>query len=60
MPFVTEELYQNLPIKEYESIMISSYPKYDKKLVFEDELLEVESMINFVKVFKPKKIKRKK
>ena len=52
MPFVTEELYQSLPIKDSESIMISSYPKYDKKLVFEDELTKVESIINFVKVFR--------
>ena len=37
MPFVTEEIYQMLPIKDAESIMISSYPKYDKKLVFEEE-----------------------
>ena len=31
MPYVTEEIYQMLPIKEEESIMISNYPKYSKK-----------------------------
>ena len=29
-----------LPIKDAESIMISEYPKYDKKLVFKDEKKE--------------------
>ena len=36
MPFVTEEIYGMLPIKEYDSIMISEYPKYDKKEIFKD------------------------
>lgn len=37
MPFVTEEIYSMLPVKEKKSIMISSCPEYDKKLVFENE-----------------------
>ncbi len=37
MPYVTEEIYQMLPIKEKESIMISSYPKVEKKYIFEEE-----------------------
>ena len=37
MPYVTEEIYQMLPIKETESIMISSYPKFEKKFVYEEE-----------------------
>lgn len=36
MPFITEEIWLHLP-HEGESIMISSYPKYDPSLVFEDE-----------------------
>lgn len=51
MPFVTEEIYQKLPIKDSESIMISSYPKVDKKLIFDEEK-EVENMIEFIKVFR--------
>ena len=50
MPFVTEEIYQKLPIKDAESIMISSYPKADKKLIFEDS--EVEDIIEFIKSFR--------
>ena len=52
MPYVTEELYQNLPIKDAESIMISSYPKYDKKLVFTSEFDLTEKSIAFIKKFR--------
>ena len=52
MPFVTEEIYQMLPIKEQESIMISEYPKYDKNFVFKDEEKAVESKIDFIKAFR--------
>ena len=44
MPFVTEEIYQKLPIKK-ESIMLSSYPVYDKKYIFETEEKEMETII---------------
>lgn len=37
MPFVTEEIYQKLPIKDSESIMISSYPEINKKYNFKEE-----------------------
>ena len=37
MPFVTEEIYMKLPIHD-ESIMISSYPVYDKKFVFDNKM----------------------
>ena len=50
MPFVTEEIYGMLPIKDAESIMISSYPKVDKKLIFEES--EVEEIIEFIKTFR--------
>ena len=38
MPFVTEEIYQMLPIKTSESIMISDYPKYNKEYDFNIDL----------------------
>ena len=50
MPFVTEEIYGMLPIKDSESIMISSYPKVDKKLIFEES--DVEDIIEFIKTFR--------
>ena len=34
MPYVTEEIYSMLPIKDAESIMISSYPKESKNMIF--------------------------
>ena len=51
MPFVTEEIYQMLPIKDSESIMISSYPNINKKLIFEEEK-EIEDIIDFIKEFR--------
>ena len=38
MPFVTEEIYSMLPIKESDSIMVSSYPKYNKEYEFDVSL----------------------
>ena len=45
MPFVTEEIYGMLPIKDSESIMISEYPKYNKKHVFEEETQLVDEIV---------------
>ena len=52
MPFVTEEIYGMLPVKEEESIMITDYPKYTKKLVFEAEEAAVDDQIEFIKSFR--------
>jgi valyl-tRNA synthetase len=52
MPFVTEEIYQMLPIKESESIMISSYPEYNKEFIFKDEEKIVDDQIDFIKKFR--------
>jgi valyl-tRNA synthetase len=52
MPFVTEEIYQMLPIKDKESIMISSYPEYNSDLVFENDTKLVEDKIEFIKAFR--------
>lgn len=37
MPYVTEEIYSYLPIKDAESIMISEYPKYNENEMFKNE-----------------------
>ena len=52
MPFVTEEIYQMCPVKDAESIMISNYPIYDKKLVFVEEEKAVDDQIEFIKNFR--------
>ncbi len=45
MPYVTEEIYSMLPIKDAESIMISSYPKVEEEYLFESETEEVEKVL---------------
>ncbi len=39
MPYVTEEIYQKLPIKDSSSIMISKYPKYEEKRLYKEEII---------------------
>ena len=55
MPFVTEEIYHMLPIQDSESIMISTYPKYDKEMVFTKEKKEMDKIIEFISLFRNKK-----
>ena len=45
MPYVTEEIYSMLPIKEQESIMITTYPKYNKKDIYQEESEELEKVL---------------
>ncbi len=52
MPYVTEEIYQMLPVKDNESIMISSYPKYQSKFIFEDVEKIVDDQVEFIKKFR--------
>ena len=52
MPYVTEEIYSMLPVKETESIMISTYPKHNKKYIFELEEQVVDDEIDFIKNFR--------
>ena len=52
MPFVTEEIYCMLPVKDSESIMISAYPKYDKNFIFEEEEKAVDDAVEFIKKFR--------
>ena len=52
MPYVTEEIYQMLPVKEAESIMIAKYPEYNKEYIFEAETKIVSDQIEFMKNFR--------
>lgn len=45
MPYVTEEIYQMLPIKVEESIMICEYPKYNEKDIYNNEEHIVDKVI---------------
>jgi len=55
MPFVTEEIWGMLPIKISDSIMISNYPEYDKKFVFNKDLKEIDLVNKFITEFRNKK-----
>ncbi len=55
MPFVTEEIYDKLPIKDSESIMISEYPKYNEKFIFDTDLDEVINLITKIRRIKLEK-----
>ena len=58
MPYVTDEIYNMLPIKE-ENIILSNYPEYNKKEVFNSDLEKVNDMIEFIKVFRNIKLENK-
>ena len=59
MPFVTEEIYSILPVKDAESIMISEYPKYSKKYIFELEENVIDDAVEFIKNFRNTKAENK-
>ena len=46
MPYVTEEIYDKLPVKASESIMISSYPIYNENEVFVNDYENVRKAIS--------------
>ena len=56
MPFVTEEIYSKLSIKEAESIMMSTYPKGEKKYIFNTEEELIDDVINFVRSYRNLKV----
>ncbi len=46
MPYVTEEIYSMLPVRDSESIMISSYPVYNSEEVFEESYSDITKVIS--------------
>ena len=52
MPYVTDEIYSMLPIRDAENIMISSYPLVNEEFNFESEEKETEEMIGFIAAFR--------
>lgn len=48
MPYVTDEIYNSLPVKDAESIIISEYPEYNKLLVFSKEEKEIDALNNII------------
>ena len=58
MPYVTDEIYDMLPIKE-ENIMISSYPVFNKKEIYKDSLEDIDNKIEFIRLFRNIKLENK-
>ena len=58
MPFVTDEIYDMLPIKE-ENIILMKYTEVHDCYEYLDEFLEVEKQIEFIKVFRNIKLENK-
>ena len=52
MPYVTDEIYNMLPIKDSEGIVISNYPTINKEFSFDKEEKEIEEVIGFIKAFR--------
>ena len=52
MPFVTEEIYSMLPVKDSESIVISNYPTYNKDEIYLDDATNVAEKIKFISLFR--------
>ena len=52
MPYVTDEIYSMLPIRDAENIMISSYPLVNEEFNFDSEEKEIEEMIGFIAAFR--------
>lgn len=51
MPYVTDEIYNLLPIRE-ENIMISTYPTYNKDMIFKAESEKIEDAFEFIKSYR--------
>ena len=45
MPYVTEEIYSMLPLKESESIVVSTYPKFEKDYVYTTDKEVLDNII---------------
>ena len=59
MPFVTEEIYSNFEIKDTDILLMSEYPTYDKKQVFKSETKEIDELLEYITLFRNKKVESK-
>lgn len=55
MPYVTEEIYGAMPFRDKESIMIDSYPVYDRDMDFASDFDRVTEFISKVRNVKQKR-----
>lgn len=52
MPFITEEIWQSMPHKENQAIMVSEFPKFSKSLVFGSEETEFERIMQVIRAIR--------
>lgn len=52
MPYVTDEIYSMLPIRDAENIMVSSYPLVNEEFNFDNEEKKTEEIIGFIAAFR--------
>ncbi|MBP5194085.1 MAG: valine--tRNA ligase [Clostridia bacterium] len=55
VPFITEEIYQNLPGSEG-SIMVSAFPKYNSRHAFRKEAANMEAVMEIIKTVRNVKV----
>ena len=48
MPYVTDEIYNAMPIKESENIILASYPTYDKNMIYNECEKQIDALINII------------
>ena len=56
MPYVTEEIYGMLPIKDKDSIMLENYPVYNNKFIYNDEEKLLDEALELITMFRNKKV----
>ena len=59
MPFLTEELYRNLPGYADESCMLSAWPEYRQELVFESEEAQMQGIMDLIRSVRNLRAERK-
>lgn len=57
MPYVSDEIYDMLPFKDSDSVMVSNYPIYDEKLDYDTN--KIDNIIEFIKLFRTFKLENK-
>ena len=56
MPYVTDEIYDALPIKDSGSIITSSYPTYKEEYNFDIESKSIDTLIEIITLIRNKKL----
>lgn len=56
MPYVTDEIYDSLPVKEAENIILSSYPVYDENNIYALEEKEIDALVEIIASIRNKKL----